>query len=161
MLLPTLSLLLSVLVPTTEASLRQLDFLDGSWVIEDTDGEQIGFAEIVAQVPGTMLYERRTVGDGAAQSLWLENAERNGGWTQLFVGPVGQTREFVPWSAPGKWPLVLGADVTLQDGTPVRFRMTLTRESEDASGRRLEISRDGGGNWKTLFDYRYRRVVEN
>lgn len=164
MFLPTLFLLaaMSQTAPVEQPQDQlDLDFLVGSWEIEDANGQLIGTAEIVAQVPHTMLYEQRTIGDGPAQSLWLENAERNDGWTQLFVGPVGQTRQFVPWSLPGEWPLVLGADITLQDGTPVRFRMTLSHESNDASRRHLEISRDGGHSWETVFDYLYRRAVED
>ena len=35
----------------------------------------------------------------------------------------------------------------LRDGTPVRFRMTMTRVSDDESGRILEMSRDNGATW--------------
>jgi len=147
--------LLIVLLSTAAA--ESTDFLVGTWIIEDSNGEVVGRSEIVAQVPGTMLYELRTIGDSDPQPLWLENAERNNGWTQLFVGPNDRTREFIPWKTSGEWPLVLGADVTLQDGTPARFRMTITRESNSLSRRHLEISRDQTDAWKTVFHYTYRK----
>lgn len=137
----------------------QLGFLAGSWTIHDDRGAQVGRSQIVVQAPGTMLYEERTIADEPVQALWFENAERNGGWTQLFVGPGGMTREFRPLSAPGEWPIVLGADVTLRDGSPVKFRMTMSRESSDRSRRLLEISRDSGASWEIVFDYHYRRAT--
>jgi len=148
---------ISLIALLSTAAAEPMDFMEGTWIIENSDGDVVGRSEIVAQVHGTMLYERRTIGDADPQPLWLENAERNNGWTQLFVGPNGQTREFIPRTAPGEWPLVLGADVTLQDGSPARFRMTITRESDRLSRRHLEISRDRGDAWKTVFHYTYRK----
>lgn len=135
----------------------QLDALAGEWIVFDEAGRQVGHSQVVAQVPGTMLFEQRVIGDKPPQPLWFENAERNNGWTQLFVGPAGMTREFKPMSPPGQWPIVMGSDVVLQDGTPVKFRMTVSPISDDAFRRLLEISRDSGANWKSVFDYRYRR----
>ena len=136
----------------------QLDFLAGDWIIQDADGEPIGTSRIVLQVPDTMLYEERVVDGKTPQPLWLENAERNNGWTQLFVGPAGQTREFPLRSEPGTWPIVMGADVVLRNGTPVTFRLTLSRQSDDESRRVLEMSADQGDTWKTILEYQYRRA---
>lgn len=141
-----------------ESAPPRLDFLVGKWTLHDVTGKQVGHSCIVAQVPGTMLFEQRTVGDGKPQPLWFENAERHGGWTQLFVGPKGMTREFVPASV-AVWPMVMGSRVTLQDGTQAQFRMTLTRESGNHTRRLLEISRDLGDTWRTVFDYHYRRAA--
>ena len=135
----------------------RLDFLAGEWTIHDPSGTEVGWSRIVVQAPGAMLYEERQVGERPVQPLWFERAERNGGWTQLFVGAAGMTREFRPLSPAGEWPLVLGNDVTLRDGTPVRFRMTLDAPSDEGSRRRLEMSSDQGANWSIVFDYVYRR----
>ena len=136
----------------------QLDFLVGEWTLHDPAGAEIGRARVAEQAPGAMLYEERRIGERDAQPLWFARFERDSGWTQLFVGAAGMVREFRPVSPPGAWPLVLGGDVTLRDGTPVRFRMTMTRASDDESGRILEMSRDSGATWTTTFDYRYRRA---
>jgi hypothetical protein len=137
-----------------------LDFLEGQWRIEDPSGHPVGTSDIVSQFPGAMLFEQRSIGDREPQALWFENAERNGGWTQLFVDPTGMTREFIPRSESGQWPVAMGANTTLQNGQDVEFRMTLNRDSADRSRRILEISRDGGESWSTIFDYQYVRIAE-
>lgn len=138
----------------------ELDFLAGQWSIHDSKGEQVGHSRIVVQAPGAMLFEERKVGDGNAQPLWLENSESTQGWKQLFVGATGQIREFRQTSQPGAWPVVMGGDVVLRDGTPARFRLTLSRDSNDSSRRLLEMSRDSGANWQTVLDYRYTRIAQ-
>ena len=145
--------------PATPAA-DQIDFFVGEWSLHDPSGESIGRSQIEAQVAGTMLFELRTVGGQPAQPLWFENAERHGGWTQLFVGPAGMTREFVPQSEPGAWPMVMGGEFILRDGTPARFRMSISKSSEDEVRRLLEMSRDAGATWNPVFDYVYRRIAD-
>jgi hypothetical protein len=134
----------------------QLDFLAGDWEISDSSGSVVGRSHIDLQAPGAMLFELRRVGD-EAQPLWFALSERNRAWTQLFVGAAGMVREFAASSAAGAWPLVMVGDVILRDGTPARFRLTMARESDDATSRLLEMSRDNGASWNIVFDYRYRR----
>jgi hypothetical protein len=141
-----------------QASGTQLDFLAGQWILADSAGGEIGRSVIAIQAAGAMLFEERRIGDAAPQALWFANSEANGGWTQLFVGAAGMIREFKPTSAQGSWPIVLGADVTLRDGSAARYRMTIQRQSEAESRRILEISRDSGASWQKVFDYNYRRV---
>lgn len=136
-----------------------LDFLSGRWTLYDTAGTQVGTSSIEVQVPETVLYERRRVGAGSVQPLWFVNSEPNAGWTQLFVGVTRLVREFTPQSTPGQWPLVLGARITMRDGRPMSFRMTITHASDDESRRVLEQSPDGGATWNTVFDYTYRRFA--
>ncbi|MGQ0590192.1 MAG: hypothetical protein ACT4N8_11795 [Sphingosinicella sp.] len=158
--LPTALILFALAAPAAAQAPAesQLDFLAGEWTLHDAAGAEIGRSRVVVQAPAAMLYEERRVGEREAQPLWFARFERDGGWTQLFVGATDMVREFRPVSPPGAWPLVLGGDVTLRDGTPVRFRMTMTRVSDDESGRILEMSRDNGATWSTTFDYRYRRA---
>ncbi len=135
-----------------------LDFLAGDWVIHDQTGALVGSATILLQAPGAMLFEQRTVARDAPQPLWFVHAERTGGWVQLFLNPGGQVREFTTESTNGNWPLVLGAQVRLRDGALARFRLTMTRASDNESRRLLEMSRDGGTSWSAVFDYTYRRT---
>lgn len=136
-----------------------LDFLAGQWSLHDASGAMVGSSTIVVQEPGAMLYERRTVGQTAAQPLWFENAERTGGWVQLFLNPAGRIREFSTLSEAGQWPLVLGGDVILRDGAQAQFRLTISRASDDESRRVLEMSRDSSQTWTTVLDYTYRRAL--
>lgn len=136
-----------------------LDFLAGEWSLHDASGAMVGRSTVVALEPGAMLYERRTIGQTAAQPLWFENAERTGGWVQLFLNPTGQVREFSTLSEAGQWPLVLGGDVILRDSAQARFRLTISRASDDESRRVLEMSRDSGQTWATVLDYTYRRAL--
>ena len=153
------ALLSAVQLSAQESPPSQLDFLAGDWDLYDPSGARIGHSRILVQAPGAMLFEERLVGEDHPQPLWFENSEADGGWIQLFVGIRGLVREFRTTSPPGEWPLVMGADVTLRDGTPVRFRMTMSRRSNDETRRILEVTRDGGTQWDTVFDYGYRRAV--
>lgn len=137
---------------------QSLDFLAGNWTLHDASGAEIGRSRMEVQSPGAMLFEQRAVGEGAAQPIWFENSEKDSGWVQLFIGASGQVREFVTQSAPGAWPIVMGGDVTLRDGTPVKFRLTMARASDDETRRVLEMSRDQGATWTGVFDYTYRRA---
>ncbi len=137
-----------------------LDFLAGAWMLFDATGAEIGASRIEVQAPGAMLFERRTVGASAAQPIWFENSESAGGWSQLFLAASGQIRAFPTQSAPGVWPIVMGADTTLRDGARVRFRLTMSRASDNETRRVLEMSRDQGGSWTTVFDYIYRRAED-
>jgi hypothetical protein len=142
------------------AQVAEMDFLEGRWIIQDASRTAVGVSEVEIQAPGAMLLERRQVGDRPVQMLWFENSERNGGWTQLFLGPMGAVREFAPIGQSASWPLTLGANVVLQDGSMADFRMTLSRPSDDSTRRRLEISRDNGVTWQDVFDYYYIRDVD-
>jgi hypothetical protein len=157
---PLVLALLAVATPAT-AEAPQAAFLDsliGDWELLDPTGAKVGQSRVVVQAPGAMLYEERRIGSGAIQPLWFANSEPNGGWTQLFVGVSGQIREFRMQSPAGEWPLVLGADVRLADGSPARFRLTVTPLADGNSRRVLERSTDVGANWTTVFNYTYRKT---
>ena len=146
------------LAPTpAPPSATQLDFLAGDWEISDPAGRILGRSHIELQTPGAMLFEVRRVGE-EAQPLWFAFLERNGGWTQLFVGASAMLREFPTTSVAGAWPMVMVQDVTLRDGRPARFRLTMGRQSDDETTRLLERSDDSGATWSVVFDFRYRRV---
>ena len=133
-----------------------LGFLVGDWELFDAGGQRVGSSRVSVQAPGAMLFEERAVGDGAPQPLWFVNSERDGGWVQMFVGPKNQARVFTGPS-PQSWPLELGSDVTLVDGSAARFRLTMQRIGPEGSRRVLLMSRDKGASWKPIFDYEYRR----
>jgi len=158
-LLPLLSLL-SLTAASAEGRQQpssQLDFLGGDWTLSGPSGEAAGTSHIVVQLPGAMIYEERRA-EGGQLPVWFVNSESAGGWSQLFPSPSGALREFRPSSKPGEWPLVLGTDVRLADGSPARFRLTLTRRSDDESRRVLEMSGDSGAHWRPVFDFTYKRV---
>lgn len=142
------------------AQTPDLDFLEGRWIIQDASGDRLGVSDIEVQAPDAMLMERRQIDGRPPQLLWFENSERYNGWTQLFIGPLGSIREFAPLASAADWPFVLGGDVTLQDGSHAKFRMTLSRQSDDRTRRRLELSRDHGASWTEVFDYYYVRDTQ-
>lgn len=151
-------LLVAASAPGAERPRSQLDFLGGDWILSDPEGRPAGTSHIVVQLPGGMIYEERRAEDGLLP-VWFMNSERNGGWTQLFPSPSGALREFRPVSRAGEWPLVLGADVTLGNGKTARFRLTITRRSDDESRRVLQMSGDLGASWSPIFDYTYKRAL--
>jgi len=139
------------------AAPRSLDVLTGRWTIVDARGAAVGESTVEVQVPDAMLFEVRRVGTGKPQALWFANLEA-GGWMQLFVGARGSVREFRTQSAPGAWPVVMGAAFITQDGQVTTYRMTISRAPDDETRRVLESSRDAGTAWTTVFDYGYRRA---
>lgn len=149
--------LLAAAAPVRAADPVSLDFLGGDWVLMDPAGKPAGKSHIEVQLPGAMIFEKRTDADGELP-VWFVNSESRG-WVQLFPGPGGSLREFTPQSAPGAWPLVLGRDVTLRDGRHAKFRLTLGHASDNESHRQLEMSTDAGKNWSLVFDYRYVRAA--
>lgn len=136
---------------------RQLDVLVGDWTLTD-DAGATGHSQVVAEAPGAMLFERREIGQDGALPLWFAFSERSHGWVQLFPGPNG-IREFALLSEPGRWPLLFGGEVILQDGSAARFRLTMAQPDADHGERRLEISRDAGTSWQPVFTYSYRRAT--
>lgn len=154
------ALLLLLLTPSlsdAQTSEPTLDVLAGRWILHDAAGAVVGESEVRVEHAGAMLYEQRRVGSGAPQSLWFARFE-TGGWRQLFVGPQGALRTFDTESPAGRWPVVMGATVTTQDGRATRFRMMMSRASDNDMRRVLESTRDGGVTWQVVFDYTYRRA---
>jgi hypothetical protein len=156
--MPVILLLTANAANGQAAPASQFDFLAGQWTLHDPSGARVGQSRVVVQAPRALLYEERVVGNNSPQPLWLVNSERTGGWAQLFVGVLGLVREFPMISTPGEWPVVMGADVVQRDGSPVRFRLTMTRASDNESRRILERSGDRGTSWAPVFDYTYRRA---
>ena len=144
----------------TQQPATALDFLAGQWALEDAAGTPVGSSTILIQAPEAMLYEERTVADEARQPLWFGNSKANG-WVQYFVGAAGKLREFRQQSPPGGWPVVMGGNVILRDGTAAMFRLTITKASNDLTRRLLERSTDGGKSWSGIFDLTYRRQAGN
>lgn len=143
--------------PTSNAARNQLDVLAGDWTLTDASGAT-GRSHVEIAASGAMLFERREMGSDGALPLWFAFSERAHGWTQLFPSPNG-IREFTLLSPVGQWPLVFGGDVTLQDGSGARFRLTMSQPDPDHGERRLEISRDAGVSWQIIFAYAYRRIA--
>jgi len=157
--MPAILLALSLIFLPAAAAAQpvSLDFLGGDWVLLDPAGKPAGKSHVEVQLPGAMIYERRTDANGELP-VWFFNSEAEGGWVQLFPGPAGSLREFSPQSKAGEWPLVLGSEVTLRDGRKANFRLTLGRASDNESHRVLEMSTDAGRSWSSVFDYKYVRA---
>ena len=149
--------LLAAAAPVRAADPVSLDFLGGDWVLMDPAGKPAGKSHIEVQLPGAMIFEKRTDADGELP-VWFVNSESRG-WVQLFPGPGGSLREFTPQSAPGAWPLVLGDDVTLG--------IVGTRSSGSRLGTPRIISLIASSKcrptpaktWSLVFDYRYVRAA--
>jgi hypothetical protein len=137
---------------------QALDVLAGEYTITNAKGETIGKASISVRKAGAVIEESRQIGDESPQLLWFAVLEHNSGWTQLFLSPAG-LREFPLVSPKDAWPLIFGADVKLADGSPARFRLSISKEGEAAHRRLLEMSRNNGANWRPVFDYTYRRLT--
>ena len=154
-----LALSLMLLSGAAAAQPVSLDFLGGDWTLLDAAGKAVGKSHVEVQLPGAMIYERRTDANGELP-VWFFKSEEAGGWVQLFPGPAESLREFAPQSKAGEWPLVLGSDVTLRDGRKAKFRLTFSHLSDNESRRLLEMSVDAGKSWSPVFDYKYVRAAK-
>lgn len=156
----TLTALLTCMVTTVaNAETVEMDALAGDYTIHDSQGKQVGHAELAIRQPGAVIEESRKIGEGSLQQLWFMALEHNSGWTQLFHS-AGGVREFPRQSPAGTWPMIFGADVVLANGSPAKFRLTITLRGDQHHHRLLEMSRDGGANWSTVLDYEYRRILK-
>jgi len=134
-----------------------LDFLKGAWQLFDATGQPVGTSCV--WIENGFVSEVRRDRDGDLP-VWFYQSESNSGWTQLFPGPSGALREFLPLSKPGVWPMVLGNQFTLKDGRKADFRLTLKTLAGRNSRRTLEMSTDGKASWSTVFDFEYRSIHE-
>jgi len=149
-------------VPTCVAEVPGIESMVGDWAIFDSEGTPIGRSRIVAQCGGAMLHEERLLNGQAPESLWLCHVEARG-WCQLDLAPSGWIRELVAQTPvalvrPTYDPIAMVGVALPEEGEPAALRLSFVLESADRGRRHLEISRDGGERWCTVYDYRYLRL---
>lgn len=137
------------------AEYRQFDFWVGTWDVLNPQGQRVGGNTIDTVLGGCALHEQwRSAGANAGFSYNMYD-RRTGRWHQtwvdnnglLLVLDGGLDGTSMVLSGPGRSP----------QGQEIVNRITWTPLAADSVRQRWEVSADGGGTWRTVFDGRYVR----
>jgi len=139
-----------------------LDFWVGRWRVLDARGGEEGVDVVEKSLKGCVLIERwRGAGGDEGMSLFHFDAT-HGLWHQRWVEDdtraVGGIKDKLLVSAPGaptlrfQGTLIAPGDLVLLD------RTTLAPLADGRVHQLIEVSRDGGANWRTSFDGWYVRM---
>ncbi|MEZ5565660.1 MAG: hypothetical protein R3F24_09170 [Gammaproteobacteria bacterium] len=132
---------------------RDFNFWIGYWSVTNADGSLAGHNQIEPILDGCVLQETWAgVSGSAGTSLNFYDTSRRE-WRQFWVWREGTTLELAGRLVDGA--MILQGD-SLEDGKPVRNRITWTDPPGDTVRQLWELSRDGGKTWNTLFDGTYR-----
>lgn len=140
--------------------LALLDFWFGEWRVEDESGDALGRNNIYRMLNGCVIQERWQgvaggVGislfyvsptDGKLKQIWVSGQALSPGGTkekELVEAELGQSAQFL-----GTYPV--GEELILD-------RTTLTLEEDGNILQIIEISRDDGQSWESVFRGIYKR----
>ena len=142
--------------PCSAPQQRQLDFWIGEWDVFNTaDNVRYATSQIDRIVGGCGIRERYEAPaapggaySGTSYSAW---DRKDGKWHQMYVDTNGN----VTWYSGG----LVGAEMVLSaEGRDSSLLRMVYRPEADGSVRQVGTrSTDGGKNWKTGYDYTYRR----
>lgn len=142
----------------------KLDFWLGAWEVFDGD-KKLGDNRIEKILDGCAVMEhwQDTAGTQGKSLFYLAQVSGQGGeshWKQVWItdyaAAPGGTKEKTLVRELGGGGLRFQGQVTLPEGRTYLDRTTLTPEDDGTVRQRVEISTDGGGQWRPVFDAIYR-----
>ena len=134
-----------------------LDFWIGDWDVLDPGGQKVGTNKIEKILGGCAVVENWTEPDGHEGKSFFYFNNPTGKWKQVWVEDSGgmKEKEFVQKFDDGG--IRFQGTVQIRDGSMILDRTTLTPKDQNHVRQVIEISRDQGKNWKTVFDAIYVR----
>jgi hypothetical protein len=143
----------------TDPAYHKLDFWVGKWdVYENRNGTLNGTDIVEKIVAGCAIVEnwREADGSGEGKSLfYYQKAKKQ--WKQVWVTDAGPIKEKQLIEELKDGGIRFQGEIPHADGSSHFDRTTLTPVSGGHVHQVIEISRDAGRTWETVFDADYRR----
>jgi len=140
---------------------HKLDFWVGTWDVYDNHDGTLNGRDVVEKiVGGCAIVEswKEADGSGEGKSLfYYQSAKKQ--WKQVWVtdaGPIKEKQLIEEMKGGG---VRFQGEIPHRDGKSHMDRTTLTPLAGGRVHQAIEISRDGGKNWETVFDAEYRRPL--
>ena len=137
-----------------------LDFWVGKWNVYDLNGELAGTNDITKILEGCAISENweDPQGNKGISLFYVDNNSAK--WKQVWVTqnarrPGGQKEKTLVYYKPDS--ILVFQGVLQAEGKSILDRTILTNKAADEVQQTIQISRDGGQNWETLFDAIYRK----
>ena len=140
---------------------HKLDFWVGTWdVFDNHDGTLNGRDVVEKIVGGCAIVEnwKEADGSGEGQSLFYYQVARKQ-WKQVWVTDAGPIKEKQLIEEMKDGGVRFQGEIPHRDGKSHMDRTTLTPLSGGRVHQVIEISRDAGRTWETVFDAEYRRPL--
>ncbi len=131
---------------------RHFDFWIGNWEVVNANGTVAGRNRIDAILNGCVLQESWTGSSGSAGTSLNFFDTAMGKWRQFWVWREGSALELEGGLVNGA--MVMEGD-SVEDGKPLRNRITWTRRSGGKVSQLWEVSADNGKTWNAIFDGMY------
>ena len=140
---------------------QALDFWIGHWRVVDAAGIEVGRNQAEKVLAGCAVIEHWRASDGSqGKSLFFYNAD-NQLWRQVWVTedtrPAGGLKEKTLVSPASEVALRFQGLLQSASQAVILDRTTLTPLADGRVQQTIEISRDGGRSWQTVFDAFYQR----
>jgi hypothetical protein len=134
-----------------------LNFWIGNWDVQDPGGQKVGSNKIEKILGGCVVLENWAEMDGHEGKSFFYFDIPTKKWKQVWVEDSGGMKEktFVQKFHDGG--VRFQGNVQIRDGSMILDRTTLTPKDQNHVRQVIEISRDEGQNWKTVFDAIYVR----
>jgi hypothetical protein len=143
-----------------EPAYHKLDFWVGNWDVYDNHDGTLNGTDVVEKiVGGCALVENWREADGSGEGKSLFYYQKAGKqWKQVWVtdaGPIKEKRLIEELNGGG---VRFQGEIPHLDGTSHFDRTTLTPLASGRVHQVIEISRDAGKTWETIFDAEYRHA---
>lgn len=136
-------------------TLRQFDFLVGSWEVSDPEGEYVGVSDVSISRNGKVLTESWTTVDGrAGVSISYFHPDR-AKWQQIWTDDEGGVIEYEGEYLGGR--MQLESDGGKTGSREPRSRVSFIPRRDGDVEQIIENPKNGGGNWRVRCRLRYER----
>ena len=142
--------------PPPPAARQELDFWLGDWEVF-VDGKFDGTNRIERVLGGAALIENWHDADGHEGKSWFYFYPPENRWKQVWVTDAGGVKEKALTGRLPNGAVQFRGEVQLRDGRNILDRTTLTPLADGTVRQVIELSADGGANWKKGYDAIYRR----